>query len=177
MPCLPGIRSGISHFLALGSAFLGVTLRDRRLAQTDLLLPNPERSGLAGSLELQLLDMVRGARGPELCSVRLARDGAAPRCNLFHCHRLRGWWLVVKLREPEDEEQEQREAQTGKKRRKKRKGRREDLEFSDSGGNVYLLMVGRNGGGRGGRVGGRGSRFGLRPPKNLASVPSFPGKG
>lgn len=92
-----------------------------------------------GSLELQLLDMVRGARGPELCSVRLARDGAAPRCNLFHCHRLRGWWPVVKLREPEDEEQEQREAQTGKKRRKKRKGRREDLEFSDSGGNVYLL--------------------------------------
>lgn len=83
----------------------------------------------------------------------------------------------MKLREPEDEEQEQREAQTGKKRRKKRKGRREDLEFSDSGGNVYLLMVGRNGGGRGGRVGGRGSRFGLRPPKNLASVPSFPGKG
>lgn len=35
-----------------------------------------------GSLELQLLDMVRGARGPELCSVRLARDGAAPRCNV-----------------------------------------------------------------------------------------------
>ncbi|ELR53294.1 Fer-1-like protein 4 [Bos mutus] len=133
------IRSGISHFLALGSAFLGVTLRDRRLAQTDLLLPNPERSGLAGSLEPQLLDMVRGARGPELCSVRLARDGAAPRCNLFHCHRLQGWWPVVKLREPEDEEQEQREAQTGKKRRKKRKGRWEDLEFSDSGGNVYFL--------------------------------------
>ena len=172
MPCLPspGIWSGISHFLALGSAFLGVTLRDGRLAKTDLLLPNPERSGLAGSLELQLPDMVRGARGPELCSVRLARDGAAPRCNLFRCHRLRGWWPVVKLREPEDEEQEQREAQTGKKRRKKRKGRREDLEFSHSGGNVYVLTVGRSGGGRGGRVG-------LRPPKNLASVPSFPGKG
>ena len=67
MPCLPspGIWSGISHFLALGSAFLGVTLRDGRLAKTDLLLPNPERSGLAGSLELQLPDMVRGARGPD----------------------------------------------------------------------------------------------------------------
>ena len=90
---------------------------------------------------MQLPDMVRGARGPELCSVRLARDGAAPRCNLFRCHRLRGWWPVVKLREPEDEEQEQREAQTGKKRRKKRKGRREDLEFSHSGGNVYVLTV------------------------------------
>lgn len=113
---------------------------------------------------------------PWSCSYRTwcegpgARDGAAPRCNLFRCHRLRGWWPVVKLREPEDEEQEQREAQTGKKRRKKRKGRREDLEFSHSGGNVYVLTVGRSGGGRGGRVG-------LRPPKNLASVPSFPGKG
>uniref|UniRef100_A0AC11B0N8 Uncharacterized protein n=1 Tax=Ovis aries TaxID=9940 RepID=A0AC11B0N8_SHEEP len=92
-----------------------------------------------GSLELQLPDMVRGARGPELCSVRLARGGAAPRCNLFRCHRLRGWWPVVKLQEPEDEEQERREAQTSKRRKKKRKGRREDLEFSDSGGNIYIL--------------------------------------
>ncbi|XP_019510714.1 PREDICTED: fer-1-like protein 4 [Hipposideros armiger] len=93
-----------------------------------------------GSLELQLPDMVRGARAPELCSVRLARDGAGPRCNLFRCRRLRGWWPVVKLREPEDEEREQREAQAGKKRRKRRRrGRPEDLEFADPGGNVYIL--------------------------------------
>ncbi|XP_008568705.1 PREDICTED: fer-1-like protein 4 [Galeopterus variegatus] len=93
-----------------------------------------------GSLELQLPDMVRGARGPELCSVRLARDGAGPRCNLFRCRRLRGWWPVVKLREAEDVEREAREAQAGKKRRKKRrKGRPEDLEFTDTGGNVYIL--------------------------------------
>lgn len=76
--------------------------------------------------------MVRGARGPELCSVRLARNGAGPRCNLFRCRRLRGWWPVVKLREPEDEEREQREAQAGRKRRRrKRKGQLEDLEFAD----------------------------------------------
>nr|XP_023482231.1 fer-1-like protein 4 [Equus caballus] len=93
-----------------------------------------------GSLELQLPDMVRGAQGPELCSVRLAQDGTGPRCNLFRTRRLRGWWPVVKLREPEDEEREQREAQAGKKRRRKRrKGRPEDLEFSDSGGNMYIL--------------------------------------
>ncbi|XP_045836531.1 fer-1-like protein 4 [Meles meles] len=93
-----------------------------------------------GSLELQLPDMVRGARGPELCSVRLARDGAGPRCNLFRCRRLRGWWPVVKLREPEDEEREQREAPAGKKRqRKKRKGRPEDLAFTDPGGHVHVL--------------------------------------
>ncbi|XP_073930735.1 fer-1-like protein 4 isoform X1 [Castor canadensis] len=94
-----------------------------------------------GSLELQLPDMVRGSRTPELCSIRLAREGAGPRCNLFRCRRLRGWWPVVKLREAEDVEREAREAQAGKKRRKRRrKGRPEDLEFTDAGGNVYLLM-------------------------------------
>lgn len=114
------------------------------VAQIDLdFLLNPESSGLAGSLELQLPDMVRGARSPELCSVRLARDGAGPRCNLFRCRRLRGWWPVVKLREAEDEEREQREAEAGKKRRRRRRrGRPEDLEFTDSGGNVYVLTVG-----------------------------------
>nr|XP_012610306.1 fer-1-like protein 4 [Microcebus murinus] len=93
-----------------------------------------------GSLELQLPDMVRGARVPELCSVRLARDGAVPRCNLFRCRRLRGWWPMVKLQEAEDVEREAQEAQAGKKRRKqRRKGRPEDLEFRDTGGNVYIL--------------------------------------
>lgn len=95
--------------------------------------------------------MVRGARSPELCSVRLARDGAGPRCNLFRCRRLRGWWPVVKLREPEDEEREQREAQAGKRRRR-RKGRPEDFEFADPGGNLYILTV-RAAGPVAGRVG------------------------
>uniref|UniRef100_A0A2K5Z068 C2 domain-containing protein n=1 Tax=Mandrillus leucophaeus TaxID=9568 RepID=A0A2K5Z068_MANLE len=94
-----------------------------------------------GSLELQLPDMVRGARGPELCSVRLARDGAGPRCNLFRCRRLRGWWPVVKLKEAEDVEREAQEAQASRKKRKqrRRKGWPEDLEFTDTGGNVYIL--------------------------------------
>ncbi|XP_049725507.1 fer-1-like protein 4 [Elephas maximus indicus] len=94
-----------------------------------------------GSLELQLPDMVRGSRGPELCSVRMARDGAGPRCNLFRCRRLRGWWPVVKQQEPEDLERDEREAQAGKKSRKRRrrKGRPEDLQFTDAGGNVYIL--------------------------------------
>lgn len=119
-----------------------------------------------GSLELQLPDMVRGARGPELCSVRLARDGAGPRCNLFRCRRLRGWWPVVKLREPEDEEREQREAQAGKTRRKRsRRGRPAGSEFADPGGNVYSLAVG---------VAGQGPPRGARPaPQSSASVPLF----
>lgn len=95
-----------------------------------------------GSLELQLPDMVRGARDPEHCSVRLALDGAGPRCNLFRCHRLRGWWPVVKMKDMEDVEREAREAQAGKKRKRKRRaGRPEDLEFTDTGGNVYILTV------------------------------------
>lgn len=86
--------------------------------------------------------MVRGARDPEHCSVRLALDGAGPRCNLFRCRRLRGWWPVVKMKDMEDVEREAREAQAGKKRkRKRRKGRPEDLEFTDTGGNVYILTV------------------------------------
>ncbi|KAM6147451.1 fer-1-like protein 4 [Erethizon dorsatum] len=92
-----------------------------------------------GSLELQLPDMVRGARDPAQCSVRLAPDRAGPRCSLFRCRRLRGWWPVVKLREAEDVEREEQEAKAGKKKRKRRKGRPEDLEFTDSGGNVYIL--------------------------------------
>ncbi|EDL85878.1 fer-1-like 4 (C. elegans) (predicted), isoform CRA_a [Rattus norvegicus] len=93
-----------------------------------------------GSLELQLPDMVRGARDPEHCTVRLALDGAGPRCNLFRCRRLRGWWPVVKTKDMEDVEREAREAQAGKKRkRKRRKGWPEDLEFTDTGGNVYIL--------------------------------------
>ncbi|XP_075818961.1 fer-1-like protein 4 [Microtus pennsylvanicus] len=92
-----------------------------------------------GSLELQLPDMVRGARDPEHCSVRLALGGAGPRCNLFRCRRLRGWWPVVKMKEVEDVEREAREAQGRKKRKRRRKGRPEDLEFTDTGGNVYIL--------------------------------------
>ncbi|KAL1786542.1 fer-1 4 [Sigmodon hispidus] len=92
-----------------------------------------------GSLELQLPDMVRGARDPEHCSVQLALGGAGPRCNLFRCRRLRGWWPVVKTREKEDMEQEAQEAQTSKKRKRRRKGRPEDMKFTDTGGNVYIL--------------------------------------
>ncbi|XP_051044235.1 fer-1-like protein 4 [Phodopus roborovskii] len=91
-----------------------------------------------GSLELQLPDMVRGARVPDQCSVRIALDGAGPRCNLFRCRRLRGWWPVMKMTERQDVEQGAQETQTGKKQ-KRRRGRLEDLQFTDTGGNVYIL--------------------------------------
>lgn len=48
----------------------------------------------------------------------------------------------MKLREAEDMEREEQEAKAGRKRkRRKRKGRPEDLAFTDSGGNVYILTV------------------------------------
>lgn len=45
------------------------------------------------------------------------------------------------MRDMEDVEREAREAQAGKKRKKRRKGQPEDLEFTDTGGNVYILTV------------------------------------
>lgn len=47
----------------------------------------------------------------------------------------------MKMRDTEDVEREAREAQAGTKRKKRRKGRPEDLEFTDTGGNVYILTV------------------------------------
>lgn len=48
----------------------------------------------------------------------------------------------MRMKDMADVEQETREAQAGKKRkRKRRKGRPEDLEFTDTGGNVYILTV------------------------------------
>lgn len=136
------------------------------MVQIDLeLLPNSESSGPAGSLELQLPDMVRGAWGPELCSVWLVRDGAGPRRNLFRCRCLRGWWPVVKLRVPE--------AQAGKKKRKKRrKGRPEDLRVL---GLRRQRLHPHSGCGQGRNRARQGP--GLSRPKNLASVAPFPGEG
>lgn len=45
------------------------------------------------------------------------------------------------MKEVEDVEREAREAQGRKKRKRRRKGRPEDLEFTDTGGNVYILTV------------------------------------
>ncbi|XP_044517518.1 fer-1-like protein 4 [Gracilinanus agilis] len=93
-----------------------------------------------GSLELQLPNMVRGSRESNLCTIRLAQDRASPRCSLFRSRRMRGWWPFVKLREPEDLEREKQEAEgRGKKRKKRRKAKPEDIEFTDSSGNVYIL--------------------------------------
>lgn len=45
------------------------------------------------------------------------------------------------MKELEDVEREVREAQGRKKRKRRKKGRLEDLEFTDTGGNVCILTV------------------------------------
>ncbi|NXF86380.1 FR1L4 protein, partial [Eubucco bourcierii] len=57
-----------------------------------------------GSIELKLHDMVRAAKSPELCTVRMAKENAAPRFSIFRNKRTRGWWPFIKLREQEDED-------------------------------------------------------------------------
>ncbi|NXR15828.1 FR1L4 protein, partial [Semnornis frantzii] len=59
-----------------------------------------------GSIELKLHDMVRAAKSSELCTVRMAKENAAPRFSIFQNKRTRGWWPFIKLREQEDEERE-----------------------------------------------------------------------
>ena len=82
----------------------------------------------------------------------------------------------MKLQELEDEER----GAAGGSDQQEEEERPAGRQFLDSGGNICILTVGAvvragTGGGRGGGVGGQG--LGLSPPKNLASVPSFPGKG
>ncbi|NWI90211.1 FR1L4 protein, partial [Pitta sordida] len=62
-----------------------------------------------GSMELKLHDMVRGARSSEQCTIRMARENAAPRFSIFRNKRMRGWWPFIKLKDQEDEEREERD--------------------------------------------------------------------
>ncbi|XP_027639538.1 fer-1-like protein 4 isoform X3 [Falco peregrinus] len=95
-----------------------------------------------GSIELKLHDMVRAAKSSEHCTIKMAKEYAIPRFSIFRNKRMRGWWPFIKLKDPEDEEREEREDKQ-KKKKKKKKGSRsvkpEDVEFTDSSGNKYLL--------------------------------------
>lgn len=79
----------------------------------------------------------------------MAKDKATPRFSIFRSKRMKGWWPLIKLKSQEDIEREEREAEEErkKKRKKKKKGSKrskmkpEDLQFVDSSGNTYLLMV------------------------------------
>ncbi|XP_075373403.1 fer-1-like protein 4 [Mycteria americana] len=93
-----------------------------------------------GSIELKLHDMVRAAKSSEHCTIKMAKENATPRFSIFRNKRMRGWWPFVKLKDQEDEEREEREDKQKKKKKKWSSSvKPEDVEFTDSSGNKYLL--------------------------------------
>ncbi|NWU39577.1 FR1L4 protein, partial [Hylia prasina] len=56
-----------------------------------------------GSIELKLHDMVRAAKSSENCTIKMAKENAAPRFSIFQNKRMRGWWPFIKLRDQEDD--------------------------------------------------------------------------
>ncbi|NXX95910.1 FR1L4 protein, partial [Centropus bengalensis] len=73
-----------------------------------------------GSIELKLHDMVRAAKSSEHCTIRMAKENAAPRFSIFRNKRMRGWWPLIKLKDQDDEEREEREHKQKRKKKKKR---------------------------------------------------------
>ncbi|NXD45391.1 FR1L4 protein, partial [Copsychus sechellarum] len=62
-----------------------------------------------GSIELKLHDMVRAAKSPEHCTIKMAKENATPRFSIFRNKRMRGWWPFIKLRDQEDDKREERD--------------------------------------------------------------------
>lgn len=94
--------------------------------------------------------MVRGAKQASKCTIELAKDWASPRFSIFRAKKMKGWWPLTRLKTAEDFEREEKERQKAKKKGKKRGRKRkdkwshmkpEDIEYTDSLGNTFLLMV------------------------------------
>ncbi|XP_056293793.1 fer-1-like protein 4 [Pseudoliparis swirei] len=101
-----------------------------------------------GSIELRLHDMVRAAKTSANCTIQMAREWAGPRLSIFRAKKMKGWLPLIRQKtaaEFEKEEKEREEARKKGKKRKKKKDKRsnikpEDLEYTDGGGNTFLLM-------------------------------------
>ncbi|KAM6979612.1 fer-1-like protein 4 [Aplochiton taeniatus] len=100
-----------------------------------------------GSIELRLSDMVRAAKASSKCTIQMAKERAVPRFSIFRSKRMKGWWPLIRQRSQEDIEKEEKEKEeekkSGKKTKKKDKRSKmkpEDIQFTDSGGNIFLLM-------------------------------------
>ncbi|KAG8007550.1 Fer-1-like protein 4, partial [Nibea albiflora] len=104
-----------------------------------------------GSIELRLNDMVRAAKSVSTCTIQMARDRAGPRLSIFRAKKMKGWWPLIRLKTAEDFEREEKEMEEAKKKGKKKKKKKtkdrrskmkpEDLEYTDSSGNTFLLMA------------------------------------
>ncbi|XP_038552062.1 fer-1-like protein 4 [Micropterus salmoides] len=102
-----------------------------------------------GSIELRLSDMVRAAKSSGKCTIDMAKERASPRFSIFRAKKMKGWWPLTRMKTAKDFEREEKEKEAakkkGSKKKKKQKDRRsqmrpEDLEYTDSSGNTFLLM-------------------------------------
>uniref|UniRef100_A0A4W6CNI3 Fer-1 like family member 4 n=1 Tax=Lates calcarifer TaxID=8187 RepID=A0A4W6CNI3_LATCA len=100
-----------------------------------------------GSIELRLSDMVRAAKSSNKCTIEMAKDRAGPRFSIFRAKKMKGWWPLTRLKTAEDFEREEKEREEAKKKGKKKKKkdkrskmRPEDIQYTDSSGNTFLLM-------------------------------------
>ncbi|XP_028262078.1 fer-1-like protein 4 [Parambassis ranga] len=102
-----------------------------------------------GCVELRLGDMVRPAKTSGKCTIDLAKDRASPRFSIFRAKKMKGWWPLTRPKTAEDFEREEKEREEAKKKKgrkkKKSKDRRskmkqEDIQYTDSMGNTFLLM-------------------------------------
>ncbi|KAM4587956.1 fer-1-like protein 4 [Odontesthes bonariensis] len=102
-----------------------------------------------GSIELRLSDMVRPAKSATKCTIAMAKDRASPRLSIFRAKKMKGWWPLIRLKTAEDFEKEEKEKEEAKKKGQKNKKkikdkrsqlRQEDIQYTDSLGNTFLLM-------------------------------------
>ncbi|KAM8756787.1 fer-1-like protein 4 [Acanthopagrus schlegelii] len=101
-----------------------------------------------GSIELRLSDMVRGAKTSSKCTIEMAKDRASPRLSIFLAKKMKGWWPLTRLKTAKDFEREEKEKEEAKKKGKKKKKRKdkrskmkpEEIQYTDSTGNTFLLM-------------------------------------
>ncbi|XP_044028971.1 fer-1-like protein 4 [Siniperca chuatsi] len=101
-----------------------------------------------GSIELSLNDMVRAAKSSSKCTIEMAKERASPRFSIFRAKKMKGWWPLTRMKTAEDFEREEKEKEEAKKKgRKKKKNkdkrsnmRQEDIQYTDSSGNTFLLM-------------------------------------
>ncbi|KAF1392079.1 hypothetical protein PFLUV_G00048790 [Perca fluviatilis] len=98
-----------------------------------------------GSIELHLNDMVRAAKSSSKCTIKMAKDRASPRFSIFRAKKMKGWWPLTRPKTAEDFEREEREEAKKKGKKKKKKDKRnnmkqEEIQYTDSMGNIFLLM-------------------------------------
>ena len=93
--------------------------------------------------------MVRAAKSASKCTIEMAKDWASPRLSIFRAKKVKGWWPLTRLKTAEDFEREEKEKEEAKKKGRKKKKtkdkrsklRQEDIQYTDSSGNTFLLMV------------------------------------